>query len=270
MYITDLSLYTNHGNFVLTAGNTTYEMSEEDKILFASIVASEMGQQYSIDDALAICSVVLNRCEIEDWCIEKGATPLEQITFGSIYQKYEFEAYMNRMHKTYLKSAKTGVWESDIRKDKFELAYKATEDALHGIRNTLRFTEFHAYAGQYNPEYHACVGGNNYYDNPYDRRIKFGNPVVVPLSDGVILSNDGSIMEINSYSRIIPISQGNITNWAVVDFEKNSYYYNNFEDALAEAQIIANNTNKNIDICINNGEKYTKYAMVSPAVLIKR
>ena len=213
-YITDLSVYNNRGKFCVTVGNKTYDMEEEDKLLFASIVAAEMGvyPYYSMDDALAICSVVLNRCEMENWIKLAGNRPIDHITHGGEYTRYEFEAYYRRMHLPFLESAHTGVWNNkNAPKEKFEFAYKALNDALNGVRNTLEFTEFHApELTNWDSDNHPNPGANNYYTNPHDKRIIFGNPKTIPLKSDIIIGKNSEIYTFNANNEIIPIS-GNIS-----------------------------------------------------------
>lgn len=273
-YITDLSVYKNTGNFIVTCGNITYDMSEENKLLFASIVASEMGENYSLDDALAICSVVLNRCEISDWCEKKTKDPLKQITYGSQTEKYEFEAYFKGKHMPYLEGAKTGNWDlRETNPEKFEFAYKATEDALHGIRNSLVFTEFKAPEGtNMVSDYHACVAGNNYYANPYDKRLYFGNPEIIPLEDNIIISDDGTVL---SYGKDIPIKKlSTVDNsemkWCLVYGKDDIVYFDNYQDAMDAASDYAYSNNRTIYICIDTGKKIVEYVQIEPSRIKSR
>ena len=265
-YVTDLSQYYNHGHFNVTTGNKTYEMTDEQKLVFAAIVAAEMGQNYGPNDALAICSVVLNRCEMENWQQTGGTDPYAQITFGGVNHKYEFEAYYDGKHKKYIEGATTGNWDlREANPEKFEIAYKAMEDALHGVRNTLEFTEYHAPEGpNWDSDYHSIPSGNNFYTNDYDKRFTGGNPTLAPLSPRVEINNQGNITNLSSYNSNITTGTSNDFSSQVLSVEALEEFRENMNidnDNIYNQQSLNNN---NSNLSQNNSSK-SDFERVMPA-----
>ena len=114
----DVSHYHNNeaNGFVVTTGNTTYELCDEDFELLCAIVSAESDKTY--DDALAVITTILNRCETSNWIASHGRDPIAQATAPNqfvVYQHGSYEGYMNG------KAPDTVV--------------QAVTDALAGVRN---------------------------------------------------------------------------------------------------------------------------------------
>ena len=105
-------------NFVVNGDNETYydKLSDEEIDFIEAVVAAESDQ--SKDDALAVISVILNRCESPRWVRVFGTNPINQIK-----GKGQFEVYSKGYYKKYL----NGNAPDDVK--------KAVHDALTGIRN---------------------------------------------------------------------------------------------------------------------------------------
>lgn len=114
----DVSRY--HSNpekgFNVTTGNLAYELCEEDFELLCAIVSAESDKSY--DDALAVITTVLNRCETSNWISSHGRDPISQATAPNqfvVYQHGSYERFMNG-------NAPATV-------------VQAVKDALAGVRN---------------------------------------------------------------------------------------------------------------------------------------
>ena len=108
--------------FKVTTGNLTYDLCEEDVELLCAIVSAESDKSY--DDALAVISTILNRCETSNWINSHGRDPIAQATAPNqyvVYQHGSYEKYMNG------KAPETVV--------------QAVKDALSGVRNH-KYTSF--------------------------------------------------------------------------------------------------------------------------------
>lgn len=82
--------------FEVTTGNLTYELCDEDVDLLCAIVSAESDKSY--DDALAVVSTILNRCETSNWINSHGRDPIAQATAPNqyvVYQHGSYEGYMN-------------------------------------------------------------------------------------------------------------------------------------------------------------------------------
>ena len=102
--------------FVVTEGNTKYDLNDNDKDLLYAIVAAESDQ--SKDDALAVASTILNRCEDTRWVNSHGTNPIKQATAPS-----QFVVYQNGNYKQYTNGQAP------------ETVKQAVNDALNGVRN---------------------------------------------------------------------------------------------------------------------------------------
>lgn len=114
----DISVYTNkpEKGFTVTTGNATYDLSDNDRDLIYGIVAAESDKSY--DDALAVASVILNRCEAPNWVASYGTNPVAQAT-----AKNQFVVYQEGYYKQYT----NGAAPDTVR--------RAVDDALNGVRN---------------------------------------------------------------------------------------------------------------------------------------
>lgn len=201
-YVTDLSVYHNnyHNNgFLVTTGNLTYDLDEDEIKFMASIVTAEMGSKYSYDDGLAIASLLLNRCEHENWMKQCGGIdPIAQLKNGIEWQTYVEKSYL----KYYDDEKRSKL--SAAAQNKFEIGLKTTLDAIHGIRNHRKYTECFAPNGERCGGTQSYEGGALYFTNPYDLRVRDGNPQEAKLVSDVLLLPDGSAtyMNSNNYSMV--------------------------------------------------------------------
>ncbi len=114
----DVSKYHNNleMGFEVTVGNLAYKLSDEDIELLCAIVAAESDKTY--DDALAVITTILNRCEAPNWIRSHGTDPIAQATAPNqfvVYQHGSYEAYMDGRAPDTVK--------------------EAVADALAGVRN---------------------------------------------------------------------------------------------------------------------------------------
>ena len=114
----DVSKYKNNleAGFEVTVGNLAYELSEEDIELLCAIVAAESDKSY--DDALAVITTILNRCEHPDWINSHGTDPIAQATAPN-----QFVVFQHGSYKTYM----DGKAPDTVK--------EAVMDALAGVRN---------------------------------------------------------------------------------------------------------------------------------------
>lgn len=114
----DVSKYHNNieKGFEITVGNLAYEMSDEDYDLLCAIVAAESDKSY--DDALAVITTILNRCEAPNWVRSHGNNPIAQATAPN-----QFVVYQHGSYKRYLNGNAP------------ETVKIAVKDALAGVRN---------------------------------------------------------------------------------------------------------------------------------------
>lgn len=114
----DISKYHNNlaNGFEVTTGNLTYQLCDEDIELLCAIVSAESDKSY--DDALAVVSTILNRCERSNWISSHGRDPIAQATAPNQYVVYQHGSY-----KRYL----NGKAPQTVK--------QAVMDALNGVRN---------------------------------------------------------------------------------------------------------------------------------------
>ena len=94
----DITKYNDNTakGFKVTTGNLTYELCDEDVDLLCAIVSAESDKSY--DDALAVVSTILNRCETSNWINSHGRDPIAQATAPNqyvVYQHGSYEGYIN-------------------------------------------------------------------------------------------------------------------------------------------------------------------------------
>lgn len=109
--------YKSKGSFQVTNDNKKYNLSESELDFFMAVVASEADKD-SIDDCLAVSSVILNRCEAKNWVASHGTDPIRQIKAPG-----QFAGYFDGYYKKYL----NGNVNNNVR--------TAVMDALNGTRN---------------------------------------------------------------------------------------------------------------------------------------
>lgn len=114
----DTSEYKSNeaSGFVVTEGNTKYDLNDSDKDLLYAIVAAESDK--SKDDALAVASTILNRCEDTRWVNSHGTNPIKQATAPN-----QFVVYQEGYYKKYTNGQAP------------EAVKQAVNDALNGVRN---------------------------------------------------------------------------------------------------------------------------------------
>ena len=113
----DVSKFTNNEElgYLVTTGNTSFELGEKDFDLLCAIIEAESDGTY--DGTLSVASALLNRCENEEYNKLYGMDPIAQITGTNQFEGYttgEFKKYMNN--------------NSDI-------VVEAVKAALAGVRN---------------------------------------------------------------------------------------------------------------------------------------
>ena len=114
----DVSKY--HDNlelgFKVTVGNLAYKLDEKDIELLYAIVSAESDKSY--DDALAVITTILNRCESPNWINSHGTDPIAQATAPNQFVVYQHGSYMSYMD---------GKAPDEV--------VAAVNDALAGVRN---------------------------------------------------------------------------------------------------------------------------------------
>ncbi len=114
----DVSMYKENLalGFDVTTGNLTYELEDDEFELLCAIVSAESDKSY--DDALAVITTILNRCESDSWIESHGTDPIAQATAPN-----QFVVYQHGSYKSYMdgKAPDTVV--------------QAVKDALAGVRN---------------------------------------------------------------------------------------------------------------------------------------
>lgn len=113
----DVSKFSNNEElgYLVTTGNTSFELGEKDFNLLCAIIEAESDGTY--DGTLSVASAILNRCENEEYNKLYGMDPIAQITGTNQFEGYttgEFQKYMNN--------------NSDI-------VVEAVKAALAGVRN---------------------------------------------------------------------------------------------------------------------------------------
>ena len=114
----DITKYSNYPEkgFEVTTGNLCYELSDEDIELLCAIVSAESDKTY--DDALAVITTILNRCETDNWIQSHGTDPIAQATAPN-----QFVVYQHGSYKQYMNGNAP------------ETVVQAVKDALAGVRN---------------------------------------------------------------------------------------------------------------------------------------
>lgn len=150
----DASKYSSNVDmgFEVTEGNKEYSLSEDEFNVVVAVVAGEFDKD--LNDALAVVSVILNRCDSETWANWAGTSPYTQVT-----KKGQFEVYFtNNENISYKKYMPGG---SKYGNSKYEIAKQALLDGLNGIRNN-KYLGFRAwYSTNYSDKY-IVYGGNRY------------------------------------------------------------------------------------------------------------
>ena len=134
--------------FRVTENNKNYTLTDEEFDVVVAVVAGEYGGD--LNDALAVVSVILNRCDSKTWSSWMGSNPYKQVI-----AKGQFEVYLKDYYLAYMPGG------SKYGSTKYEVAKQAVIDGLNGIRNN-DYLGFRAwYLTNYSSKY-VTVGGNRY------------------------------------------------------------------------------------------------------------
>lgn len=146
----DASKYKNKESmgFKVTENNKNYTLTDEEFDVVVAVVAGEYGGD--LNDALAVVSVILNRCDSKTWSSWMGSNPYKQVI-----AKGQFEVYLKDYYLAYMPGG------SKYGSTKYEVAKQAVLDGLNGIRNN-DYLGFRAwYLTNYSSKY-VTAGGNRY------------------------------------------------------------------------------------------------------------
>ena len=134
--------------FKVTEGNKEYMLSDDQFNVVVAVVAGEYGGD--LNDALAVVSVILNRCDSTSWSRWAGSSPYKQVTAAG-----QFEVYLKDYYLSYMPGG------SKYGSTKYKIAKQAVIDGLNGIRNN-EYLGFRAwYLTNYSSKY-IVSGGNRY------------------------------------------------------------------------------------------------------------
>lgn len=150
LYALDSSKYSNNKamGFVVTDNNKTYELNDKQFDVVVAVVAGEYDR--NLNDALAVMSVILNRCDSKSWSSWAGKSPYDQVVM-----KGQFEVYFEGYYLDYMPGG------NKYGKEKYEVAKQAVLDGLNGIRNN-KYLGFRAWwVSEYSDKY-IVLGGNRY------------------------------------------------------------------------------------------------------------
>ncbi len=146
----DASKYSNkeEAGFKVTEGNQNYTLEGNEFDVVVAVVAGEFDE--TLDDALGVVSVILNRCDNSNWRRWAGENPYSQVI-----RKGQFEVYFEGYYLKYMPGG------SQYGKSKYNIAKQAVIDGLNGIRNNeyLGFRAWHV--SSYSDNY-IVYGGNRY------------------------------------------------------------------------------------------------------------
>lgn len=146
----DASKYSNNevNGFKVSEGNKQYSLDDYEFNVVVAVVAGEFDKNK--DDALAVVSVILNRCDSSKWNSWAGSTPYTQVT-----RKGQFEVYGAGYYLSYMPNG------NKYGSEKYNIARQAVIDGLNGIRNNsyLGFRAWHI--SSYSDKY-MVYGGNRY------------------------------------------------------------------------------------------------------------
>lgn len=134
--------------FVVTEGNRQYNLSDYEFDVVTAVIAGEFDK--NLNDALAVVSVILNRCDSETWAKWAGSSPYNQVIM-----KGQFEVYFKGYYEAYMPGG------SKYGSSKYEVAKQALIDGLNGIRNNSYLGFRSWYLSGYSDKY-IVFGGNRY------------------------------------------------------------------------------------------------------------
>ena len=146
----DASKYINRESmgFVVTEGNRQFTLKDNEFNVVVAVVSGEFDKNK--DDALAVVSVILNRCDSDKWRSWSGISPYDQVIRAG-----QFEVYSSGAYLAYMPGG------SRYGSEKYNIAKQAVIDGLNGIRNN-KYLGFRAwYISGYSDKY-IVDGGNRY------------------------------------------------------------------------------------------------------------
>ena len=134
--------------FVVTEGNKQYQLTGYEFDVVVAVVAGEFDKNK--DDALAVVSVILNRCDSAKWSKWAGVSPYSQVIRAG-----QFEIYFSGAYLAYMPGGRS------YGGQKYNIAKQAVIDGINGIRNNkyLGFRAWHV--SSYSNKY-IVYGGNRY------------------------------------------------------------------------------------------------------------
>lgn len=146
----DASKYTSNEamGFKVTEGNKQYDLSDYQFDVVTAVVAGEFDK--TLDDALGVVSVILNRCDSSNWSSWAGESPYSQVISAG-----QFEVYFGGSYLSYMPGGR------NYGSSKYNTAKQALIDGLNGIRNN-DYLGFRAWwVSGYSDKY-IVNGGNRY------------------------------------------------------------------------------------------------------------
>ena len=150
----DASKYINKEDkgFKVTEGNKEYTLTDDEFDVVVAVVSGEFDKNK--DDALAVVSVILNRCDSSRWSSWAGKSPYSQVIKAG-----QFEVYTKGYYLAYMPGG------SRYGSEKYNIAKQAVIDGLNGIRNN-KYESFRSWDynvnGQYYSDLYIVYGGNRY------------------------------------------------------------------------------------------------------------
>jgi hypothetical protein len=134
--------------FKVTEGNKEYNLSGHEFDVVVAVVAGEFDK--NLNDALAVVSVILNRCDSKTWAKWAGSSPYSQVIAPG-----QFEVYFRDYYLSYMPGG------SRYGSEKYEVAKQALIDGINGIRNNSYLGFRASHLTNYSDKY-IVDGGNRY------------------------------------------------------------------------------------------------------------
>ena len=146
----DASKYSSREEkgFKVTEGNKEYNLSGYEFDVVVAVVAGEFDK--NLNDALAVVSVILNRCDSKTWAKWAGSSPYTQVIAPG-----QFEVYFRDYYLPYMPGG------SRYGSEKYEVAKQALIDGMNGIRNNSYLGFRASHLTNYSDKY-IVDGGNRY------------------------------------------------------------------------------------------------------------
>ena len=150
LYSIDASKYKSNilMGFKVTDDNKKYNLTDSEFDVVVAVVAGEFDK--TIDDALGVMSVILNRCDSPNWSNWAGSNPYSQVIMPG-----QFEVYFAGIYKNYMPGGKY------YENNKYNMAKQAVLDGLNGIRNNEYLGFRASWVTGYSDKY-IVAGGNRY------------------------------------------------------------------------------------------------------------